>query len=128
PRRDFFRWVGSGLLVLLFVDVSPSQESGRPNRRRAGRGGSRPQNLSAWIHVDAKGQVTVYTGKVEVGQNIRTSLTQIVSEELQTPVESIVLVMGDTELVPPDPGTFGSRTTPDMGVQLRKVAATTREV
>ncbi len=74
------------------------------------------------------GSVTVYTGKVEVGQNARTSLTQAVAEELHTPVERIKLVMGDTQLVPYDAGTFGSGTTPRMNAQLRRVAAATREV
>ena len=69
----------------------------------------------------------MYTGKVEVGQNIRTSLSQIVAEELMVPLSSVTMIMGDTDLVPYDAGTFGSRTTPQMGTQLRKAAATARE-
>ncbi len=72
--------------------------------------------------------VTVYTGKVEVGQNIRTSLSQCVAEELHLPVSRIQMVMGDTQLTPFDMGTFGSRTTPTMSPQLRKVAAATRDL
>ena len=71
--------------------------------------------------------MTVYTGKVEIGQNIRTSLTQVVAEELHTPVERIRLVMADTALTPYDMGTFGSSTTPQMASQLRRVAAAARE-
>ena len=70
----------------------------------------------------------VYTGKVEVGQNVRTSLSQGVAEELRLPVEQIDLVMGDTQLTPFDMGTFGSRTTPTMNLQLRKVAASARDL
>jgi isoquinoline 1-oxidoreductase len=70
----------------------------------------------------------VYTGKVEMGQNIRTSLSQAVSEELRVPIASIEMVMGDTQLTPFDMGTFGSRTTPTMNLQLRKVAAAAREM
>ena len=83
--------------------------------------------VGAWIHVAENGAVDVYTGKVEFGQNIRTSLSQIVAEELKLPVSSIRMVMGDTDLVPYDAGTFGSRTTPQMGTQLRKAAATARQ-
>ncbi len=128
PRRDFFKHLGGGVVVLLFAQSLPGQESGTAGRRGRGRGGAKPKELSAWIHIDADGKVTVLTGKVEVGQNIRTSLSQIVSEELRLPIQSINLIMGDTDLVPPDPGTFGSRSTPDMGTQLRKVAATAREL
>ncbi len=49
------------------------------------------------------------------------------AEELRSPLESIKLVMGDTDLVPFDAGTFGSRTTPSMAPQLRRAAAAARE-
>jgi isoquinoline 1-oxidoreductase len=72
--------------------------------------------------------MTVYTGKVEIGQNIRTSLSQVVAEELRVGMDAIHLVMADTALTPFDMGTFGSGTTPRMAAQLRKAAATTREL
>src|SRR4051812_29532665 len=123
-RREFFKSLGCGVVVLLFVEVAFSQESGR--RGRAG-GGRRPAEIGAWLHIGEDGSVTVFTGKVEVGQNSRTSLTQAVAEELHAPLASIHLVMADTAKVPFDAGTFGSRTTPDMFPQLRKVAAAARE-
>ncbi len=63
-----------------------------------------------------------------MGQNIRTSLTQVVAEELRAPVASIHMVMADTQLTPYDMGTFGSRTTPSMSPQLRRAAAAAREL
>ena len=87
-----------------------------------------PQNLNAWLHIGETGLVTVYTGKVEVGQNARTSLTQAVAEELRAPVASIRMVMGDTDLTPFDMGTFGSQTTPQMWPVIRRAAAAAREV
>jgi isoquinoline 1-oxidoreductase len=87
-----------------------------------------PNTLDSWLHIGEGGEVTVFTGKVEMGQSIRTSLAQQVAEELRVPVESVHMLMGDTELTPYDMGTFGSRTTPQMGTQLRKVAASAREV
>ena len=97
--------------------------------RAAGSGAASalPQEIDAWLHIAENGKVTVYTGKVEVGQNIRTSLSQAVAEELHVPIDKIELVMGDTKLTPFDMGTFGSRTTPTMNLQLRKVAAAARE-
>jgi isoquinoline 1-oxidoreductase len=87
-----------------------------------------PKELSAWLHIAADGQVKVFTGKVEVGQNIRTSLAQLVAEELRVPFDAITMVMGDTDLTPWDMGTFGSRTTPTMGPQLRTMAAAARQM
>jgi CO/xanthine dehydrogenase Mo-binding subunit len=124
-RRDFFRLVGSGIVVCLLVDG----EADAQQRGFGGRGGSSgPQEIGGWLHIAESGEVTVYTGKVEVGQNIRTSLSQAVAEELRVPVASIKLVMADTQLTPPDGGTSGSRTTPDMAARLRRVAAAAREV
>ena len=72
--------------------------------------------------------VTAFTGKVEVGQNTRTTMTQSVADELHVPIGSVHLVMGDTDLTPFDAGTFGSRSTPTMAPQLRKAAAAAREM
>jgi len=124
-RRDFFKFLGAGVIVVsVLKPAAIAQESGGGRRQ----GESLPQEIDAWLHIGEKGKVTVFTGKVEVGQNIRTSLSQAVSEELHVPVEQIELVMGDTQLTPFDMGTFGSRTTPTMNLQLRKVAAAARTI
>src|SRR5262249_49620937 len=97
-------------------------------RPGGGFGGQQgPQNIGAWLHIAENNSITVYTGKVEIGQNIRTSLTQVVAEELHTPVERIKLIMADTQLTPYDMGTFGSGSTPRVAPQLRRVAAATRK-
>ena len=124
-RREFFKFLGAGLLVVSVITRSgAAQESGGARQRR---GDSLPTEIDAWLHIGENGKVTVYTGKVEMGQNIRTSLSQAVAEELHVPMARIEMVMGDTQLTPFDMGTFGSRTTPTMNPQLRKVAAAARE-
>jgi len=122
-RRDVFKLLGGGLLVAFVVPAALGQESGA----RRGGGEALPGEVSAWLHVGEDGRVTVYTGKTEIGQNIRTSLAQAVAEELRVAVSAITMVMADTALTPFDMGTFGSRTTPVMGAQLRKVAQAARE-
>ncbi len=121
-RRDFFKMLGGGLLVGVASTHAISQESGKATHREH----DLPNSLDSWLHIDESGQVTVFTGKVEVGQNIRTSLAQQVAEELRVPLSTVRLVMGDTELTPFDMGTFGSRTTPQMGTQLRNVSVSAR--
>ena len=119
-RRSFLQLLG-GVVVLVAAPPAESQESGR-----AGRAEGAENDLAAWLNVAEDGGVTVFTGKVEFGQNARTSLAQAVAEELRAPLESIRLVMGDTDLTPFDMGTFGSRSTPYMAPQLRKAAAVAR--
>lgn len=127
-RRDFFKLLGAGVLVVCVLkDASARQESGVRAPAGFGFGEPLPKEISAWLHIGENGVVTVYTGKVEIGQNIRTSLSQAVAEELRYPIGKIELIMGDTQLTPYDMGTFGSRTTPTMNLQLRKVAAAARE-
>jgi isoquinoline 1-oxidoreductase len=122
-RRDFFAVLGGGIVVLL-DDAIYAQETGGPLRG----GGAAPLEIGAWLHIGETGVVTVYTGKVEVGQNARTSLTQAVVEELHVPPASVTMVMGDTDLTPFDMGTFGSLTTPRMWPQIRRAAAAAREM
>ena len=117
-RRDFLKAVGGGILIAVCLPEVAAREFGQ----------RMPQDIAAWLHIGEDGAVTVYTGKVEMGQNIRTSLSQVVAEELRVPLESIHLVMGDTDLTPFDMGTFGSMTTPVMAPQLRKAAAAAREL
>ncbi len=125
-RRKFFKTLGGGLIIALTLGETLGQQESGSGRQRARP--ALPQEIGAWLHIGEDGAVTVYTGKVEFGQDIRTSLTQVVAEELHVPISSIRLVMGDTDLTPYDAGTFGSQTTPMMSPQLRRVAAATREL
>lgn len=124
-RRDFIKAFGLGIVFVVPMTRAIAQQRGE-----SGRGGNQslPNDIGAWIHIDENGDVRVFTGKVEVGQNTRTTLTQSVADELHVPIGSVHLVMGDTDLVPFDMGTFGSRSTPTMAPQLRKAAAAAREM
>ncbi|MDX2247425.1 MAG: molybdopterin cofactor-binding domain-containing protein [Bacteroidia bacterium] len=118
-RRHFFKLLGSGIAVAVVLPgwmIAPKETADGPT------------DLASWIHIGENGKVTIFTGKVEVGQNIRTSLAQVVAEELRVSVETIHMIMGDTDLTPYDRGTFGSLTTPTMSPILRKAAAATREL
>ena len=122
-RRTFLQSVAAGVVVVITVRNAPllaELPDGPPQQV--------PNDIGAWLHIAEDGRVTVYTGKVEVGQDIRTSLTQAVAEELHVRPAAIELVMGDTDLTPYDAGTFGSRSTPQMGTQLRRAAAAARQL
>jgi isoquinoline 1-oxidoreductase len=123
-RREFIRLFGAGIVVAVAAADALAQETGR--QRPQGRGDT--PDLAAWLHIDEAGLVHVSTGKVEIGQNIRTSLSQTVADELRVPLASVTLLMADTDKTPFDQGTFGSQTTPRMAPQLAKAAATAREM
>ncbi|HEU5080478.1 MAG TPA: molybdopterin cofactor-binding domain-containing protein [Opitutaceae bacterium] len=126
-RRDFLKTFATGLVVVAWGNPLWAQRESGSSHSREGHPDV-PRQIDSWLHLGADGTITFFTGKAELGQNIRTSLTQIVLEELPAPNHSVRMVMADTDLTPWDGGTFGSRTTPQMGKQLRNVAATAREV
>ena len=124
-RRQFLQITGGTLMVAALQARAAGQvPAGAPARADA----ASTDDVAAWVRVDAEGRVTVYTGKVEVGQNIRTSLAQTVADELGVPFAHIGMVMGDTAQTPFDNGTFGSQTTPRMAPQLARAARAARQL
>ena len=128
-RRQFLKAFSGGIALLVPASNLLAQ-GGQQEQDESGRGRFNqrvPNDIGAWIHIEESGTVSVFTGKVELGQNIRTSLAQAVAEELHVPMTAVRLVMADTDLTPFDLGTFGSLSTPRMAPQLRKAAAAARE-
>ncbi|HKV63329.1 MAG TPA: molybdopterin cofactor-binding domain-containing protein [Candidatus Acidoferrum sp.] len=126
-RRDFFKILGAGIAVFAVAKDALAAQETAPGHRSFHME-ELPKDISAWLHVGEDGTVTGFTGKAEIGQNIRTSLAQTIADELRVPFESVRLVTADTALTPFDAGTFGSRTTPTMTPQLRQVAWAAREL
>ncbi len=62
------------------------------------RRGERP-DFNAYLRIGEDGRVTCFTGKVELGQGPITSLAQTLADELDVSLESVDMVMGDTELM-----------------------------
>src|SRR5690348_16781021 len=126
-RREFFKFLGAGIAVFVVAKESlAAQET--PAGSRSFHNEELPKEITSWLHVGEEGVVTGFTGKAEVGQNIRTSISQTIADELRVPFESVRLVMADTSLTPFDAGTFGSRTTPTMTPQFRRVAEAARNL
>jgi nicotinate dehydrogenase subunit B len=126
-RRDFFKILGAGIAVFLVAkDALAAQETAPGSRSFHNE--ELPKEITSWLHVGEDGTVTGFTGKAEMGQNIRTSISQTLADELRVPFEDVRLVMADTSLTPFDAGTFGSRTTPTMTPQFRRVAEAARNL
>jgi nicotinate dehydrogenase subunit B len=84
--------------------------------------------LDAWIKIDAESHVTVFTGKAELGQGIKTALLQCAAEELRLPFTAIKIVTADTGLTADEGFTAGSNSMPDSGTAIRNAAAQIREI
>jgi len=124
-RRQFLQLVGGGIVVCFTIpDSLAIQERGR----QRGMGGGLPEDFNAFLRIGEDGRVSGFSGKVEYGQGIITSLAQMLAEELDVPMESVDMVMGDTDLCPWDMGTFGSMTTRVFGPAFRAAAAEAKAV
>ena len=84
--------------------------------------------VSARLYLNEDGTITAMSGKVEEGQGPRTELSQAAAEELRVALDRVRLVMSDTDLVPDDGITAGSRTTPSNVPDMRRAAATARQL
>ncbi|TPV94682.1 MAG: isoquinoline 1-oxidoreductase [Myxococcales bacterium FL481] len=129
-RRGFFRGLGGGLFVGATFAGTPNGASARPSEPT---GSTRPrparrEDLSAWLHIAKDETITIYSGRVEMGQGIRTSFAQLVAEELPAPLDQFRVVVGDTALCPYDRGTWGSQSVPRQSPILRRVGATARQL
>src|SRR5689334_25169540 len=86
-----------------------------------------PNELDSFLAVDGDGTVTLFCGKVDLGQGLRIAMRQIAGEELGIDVDKIKYVEGDTELTPDQGRTSGSNGIQRGGMQIRRAAATARE-
>ena len=119
-RRRFFQLTGGGIAV--FVSLGPRALFAQDRRP------AYPEDFNAYLLIGKDGRVTVFSGKIEMGQGVMTSQAQMVAEELGVAVASIDMILGDTDRCPWDMGTFGSLTTRMFGPALRAAAAEARLV
>jgi len=124
-RREFLRLMGGGLFIFFSLgDPLAAQEQPRQRRVRQ----DLPDDFNAFLRIGEDGRVSCFTGKIEMGQGIITSLAQMLADELEVSLDSVDMVMGDTALCPWDMGTFGSMSTRFFGPPLRAAAAEARAV
>jgi CO/xanthine dehydrogenase Mo-binding subunit len=123
-RRQFAG--GLGAIVVAF-SFDPKVALGQQPARLPG---SLQNNrmLEAWLRINADGTVTVFTGKVELGQGILTALSQIAAEELDLPLARITIISGDTGQTPNEGMTAGSQSVENSGTALRLASAEARAI
>jgi isoquinoline 1-oxidoreductase len=121
-RREFVKRLGGGIVVLVSLPGAVSFDEMLADAQQRGY----PTDINAYLRIAEDGGVTFYSGKIEMGQGVMTSLTQMAAEELRVPFAAIRIVMGDTASCPYDSGTFGSLTT--FGPAVRAACAQARLV
>jgi len=121
-RRDFLKKLGGGIIIVFALG-----ELGLMSGCKS-KNGKEGDDFNAYLRIKEDGRIDCYTGKIEMGQGVITSLAQVLAGELDVPIDRIDMIMGDTELCPYDAGTWGSLTTRFFDPVLRQAAAEARMV
>jgi nicotinate dehydrogenase subunit B len=123
-RRHFLKSAGALVVGFAFVE-----NTGEVVAQSAAAPAAKPLALTevdAFLSIDAKGIVSVYSGKVDLGTGVSTALPQMVAEELDVPLQAIKFIQGDTWLTPDQGISSGSLAIQNGGIQLRQAAAMAR--
>jgi len=120
-RRDFLK-TSAALVIYFSFGKSFGQAARLPGSLNSNR------MLNAWLRIDPDGTVTIFSGKIELGQGIGTALAQIAADELDVDMKRIRLVHGDTELTPNEGQTAGSQSVQEGGTAVRYACAEAREM
>lgn len=121
-RRDFLKNIGGGIIIVFSLSELAF---------RSGYKGLDDEDFpqfNAFLRVKEDGRVECFSGKIEMGQGINTSLAQSLADELEVDINQVEMIMGDTMLCPHDYGTWGSMTTRFHEPLIRAAAAEAREV
>ena len=121
-RRDFIKKLGGGIIIVFSLSHLAFKEGLKSSEE------DEYPEFNAYLRVKEDGTVDCYSGKIEMGQGINTSLAQTLADELEVELKSVKMIMGDTELVPYDAGTWGSMTTRFHDPLIRAAAAEARLV
>lgn len=120
-RREFLNRLGGGIIIVFSLSQLAFT--------KALRGGDDEYpEFNAYLRVREDGFVDCFSGKIEMGQGINTSLAQVLADELEVSLDRVNMIMGDTDLVPYDAGTWGSMTTRFHDPLIRAAAAEARLV
>jgi nicotinate dehydrogenase subunit B len=120
-RREFLKTIGGGIIIFFCIGDASVLESQQ-------RGRSYPDDFNAYLRIGPDGRVACFTGKIEMGQGIITSLAQMLADEIDIGLDMVDMVMGDTSICPWDMGTFGSMSTRFFGPPLRVAGAEAKRV
>ena len=119
---------GAGALIVSFSSASRLVAQDSPRRRRSPAAFRRRRSSISWIRIGADGRITVFTGKAELGQGIKTAFLQIAAEQLDTDPGWFNLVTADTAMTPNEGYTAGSHSLQDSGTAIMNAAAQVRQL
>jgi nicotinate dehydrogenase subunit B len=133
-RMSRRRFLASGGVLVVSFSLAPGLFAAKPPGKEDKKGPKLPGSLAkapmldSWIRIGADGSITVFTGKAELGQGIKTALIQVAAEELVVEPRRINLVTADTDRTADERYTAGSQSMQDSATAIRNAAAQVRAI
>jgi nicotinate dehydrogenase subunit B len=124
-RRDFLQ--RTGCLAIGFTLGNPKFAYPLPFMQDLPSSLRRNPRLNAWLEVLDNGMVRIFTGKLELGQGIRTAIAQVAAEELDLDMKQVEVVLADTLRTPDEGYTVGSGSIENSAMAVRYAAASARK-
>lgn len=126
-RREFLKTTGALVVgIALPMEGALAQQAAAPARLPGSLNNNRM--LSSWLRINPNGTVTVFTGKIELGQGIATAIAQVAADELEVDYKRIEMVTGDTARTPDEGVTAGSLSMEQSGTAVRFACAEARQM
>jgi nicotinate dehydrogenase subunit B len=126
-RRVLLQAAGGGSLIIGFGLAGAVAQTTGTKTNASGAKTVAADEVDSYLAIGADGRITVFSGKVDLGTGVRTAMAQIVAEELDVPMDRVIVIQGDTLLTPDQGPTYGSLSIQNGGMQLRQAAATARK-
>lgn len=123
-RRSFLQASGALVVVVAAGEVTLAAAPGANGLPPA----PDPTQLDAWLAILPDGAVQAFFGKIDMGHGLEVAIAQIVAEELDVPLASVTLVMGDSARTCNQGGASGSYGVSHGGRPLRNAAAEARRL
>ena len=125
-RRAFL--TASGALMVGLASPEVLAQAAKPSPLSPNNPKLLADRLDAYLAIDKNGKVDVFYGAIDGGQGLETSIAQMVAEELDVPLSSIRMIMGDTRRTLNMGGASGAQGVSRRGTSLMKAAALARQI
>ncbi|MDO1450448.1 molybdopterin-dependent oxidoreductase [Rhodocytophaga aerolata] len=126
-RRDFLKSAGCLTIAIPLFGNCWLPEAEKTFAEELPGSLNRQPQISAWLEVLANGKLRVYTGKMELGQGIRTAIAQVAAEELDMDMSQVEVHLAETGKTPHEGYTAGSGSIENSAMSVRYAAAAARQ-
>ncbi len=132
--RAIRRAAGRPVPYPVYEVAGPREDGSQPEAPPAAPASALPSpllqtpDLDSWVRVNSDGTITLFSGKMELGQDLRTAVAMIGADELDVSLERIRVIMADTAQTPNEGYTVSSMSLETTGNAIRYATTEARQI